>query len=87
MAKKKARPKRKPTLVVETPITIGGGGGSIKASLPLTIQYNENLWTQTPGLLTLTGGTAKKIRILAGDDVDIRLPLTGEISLILKCSK
>lgn len=89
--KKAAKAKRKMTgqkprkVAGETPITIGGGGGLMTA-LPVSIQYNPADWTYTPGLLTLTGGNVKRIRVTT-DDIDIRLPLSGSIYIDLKCSK
>ena len=84
---KKAR--KKPTLDGgETPITIGGGGGlNPKEILPLTIQFDPNAWTQTKGLLTLIGGNVRRIRVTAGDEVDVRLPVTGDVQILLKCGK
>lgn len=84
MATKKAS-KTPKKVEGETPITIGGGG-VFKTALPLTIQFNAADWTSTPGLLTLTGGNVKKIRVTT-DDIDIRLPLSGSIYIDLKCSK
>lgn len=85
MATKKAK-KRKKNVAGETPITIGGGGGPLTA-LPLTIQYDQADWTHTPGLLTLIGGKVKRIKISAGDDVDVGLPVTGDVRIVLNCGK
>ena len=91
MAAKKAKKAKKKKNVDggETPITIGGGGGGgfPKIALPLTIQFDQNAWTHSPGLLTLNGGNVKRIKISAGDDVDVRLPVTGDVQIILKCGK
>lgn len=86
MATKKASKKPKKKVVGETPITIGGGGGFGKVALPLTIQFNAADWTYASGILTLTGGSVRRIRVTT-DDIDIRLPLSGSIYIDLKCYK
>ncbi|HKP37525.1 MAG TPA: hypothetical protein VJT71_11770 [Pyrinomonadaceae bacterium] len=86
MAVKKKGKNKKPTADPgDTPITVGGGGdGRVPADV--TITYNQGLWTQTPGLLTLTRGKIKSIQ-LTFDGVNIQLPVKGTMALVLDCNK
>lgn len=85
--KTKPKSKKRPVVVSETPITIGGGGGSKpKLLVPLTIQYDPTDWVFTPGLLKLPGGNVKKIIITTGD-FELRLPVNGSITIDVRCSK
>lgn len=91
MATKKAKKaKTKPNLDGgETPITIGGGGsGTPKIIVPLTISYDAAVWVSSipPGKLTLAGGNVKKIIITTGD-FELKLPVNGGITIDLKCGK
>ena len=55
--------KKKPTLDDggETPITIGGGGGTPEIPLPLKIVINPKDWNENPpGTFTLIGGFVKE---------------------------
>jgi len=87
MATKKAKPtqKKKPLVVGETPITIGGGGGSL-AAVPLSISYDPAVWNFSPGLLKLPSGNVKKLIITTGD-FELRLPVNGAITIDVKCNK
>ena len=97
MATKKAKKakkytKKKPTLDDggETPITIGGGGGTPLTPFPLTITINPKDWTENPpGTFTLNGGFVKRLELTAGDglDIDVPIPLGGGVTIHVKCHK
>ena len=87
MATKKAKQKKR-LIEGETPITIGGGGGS-GVALPLTISYDPSFWVASsspPGTLTLQGGRVKKVLITTAD-IEVRLPLSGGVTIDLKCGR
>lgn len=88
MATKKAKQKKK-LVESETPITIGGGGGSGRLTVPLTISYDPSLWLASstpPGTLTLQGGRVKKV-IITTADIEVKLPLSGGVTIDLKCGR
>ena len=87
MATKKAKQKKRLT-EGETPITIGGGGGSGTPGAELTIVFDPLAWRQVvPGTYVLIGGNARRIKISAGDDVVIKLPLSGSVTIDLHCGR
>lgn len=87
MVAKKGRKKKK-NVDAETPITIGGGGGTVtKVPVPLRISYDPNLWDHSvAGILILRDFDVRRARITTSD-VDIKLPLSGQIAIDLRCVK
>jgi hypothetical protein len=85
VAKKKKTNKKSRAVLDDTPITVGGGGdGAIPTDV--TIDYNEDFWTQTPGRLTLSRGKIKSVT-LTFDGVNLQLPVKGTLTLKLECNK
>ena len=84
---KKGNRKREP-LVADSPVTVGGGGGSAKLALPMVIRFIPGDWTYdaSAGTLTLANGNCKKVKV-STDDIEIRVPLTGAVSVDLKIVK
>jgi|GEM_PF-4338133 len=82
---KKGKKKKPGAAAGDTPITVGGGGDGV-ASADVTIAYNQGMWTQTPGRLTLTRGKIKSFH-LTFDGVSIQMPVKGTMSLVLDCNK
>jgi hypothetical protein len=87
MVAKKKKTKKKPRAALgDTPITVGGGGDGMLPPADVTIDYNKDLWTQTPGRLTLARGKIKSVAVTF-DGVNIQLPVKGTLNLKLDCNK
>ena len=92
MATKKAKKsKKKPTLDDggDTPITIGGGGGTPKIPFALKITLDPNAWTENPpGTFTLSGGNIKRFKVTAvNEGLNADFPVSGDVRIVVTCKK
>ncbi len=75
-------------ILAESPVTVGGGGGTFKVPMPLIIRIVPGDWTYDAiaGTLTLANGNCKRVTVSTAS-VQIKVPLTGEVEVELKCTK
>jgi len=80
--------KGKAAIVADSPVTVGGGGGTLKASLPMVIRFVPGDWVYdgVAGTLTLANGNCKRVKVTTSD-IEIKVPLTGVVTVELKIVK